>query len=304
MTAQVVRNATGTVTAPVLVGIDGTSASWDAVSWAEEELASRAADGPRRLVMCRSYPPGTVGAHVPNPPDMAWLNLADPGFARKIREVRQRLLLDDVAINVQVVGLADQLIGLATPASTIVLAAPSRHTHAALRVAAHAAGVVVAVRPTTPPSEVTGGPFAGHVVVGVDSDPSAQAAIEFAFDYASRHKKPVAAVHAHALDPGGAWMDGDSSQIHLTPYAFDLDLLYAAISDAQNTWPDVHVRRFVLREDADEALVRASAGAVLLVVGDRRRGPVARRVLGSVSRHVVGHAHCTVAVTHGTGWAS
>jgi nucleotide-binding universal stress UspA family protein len=88
------------------------------------------------------------------------------------------------------------------------------------------------------------------------------------------------------------------------PHAFDLDLLAAALAHAHDAYPDVHVRRFVLREPADQALVSASKGAYLLVVGDRRRGPVARRMFGSVSRHVVRNAHCTVAVVHGRGGGS
>lgn len=98
-------------------------------------------------------------------------------------------------------------------------------------------------------------------------------------------------------------MDDTLAEIHLMPHAFDFDLLQAALNDAHETYPDVPVRRFVLRERPDTALVSASTGAYLLVVGDRGRGPVTRRMLGSVSRHVVRHAHCSVAVVHETGGA-
>lgn len=294
-----------TVTAPILVGIDGTSASWDALSWAAEELATRSAtSGPRRLVMSRTYPPDTAGARLPNPPDMAWLNLADPGLARRLQQIRQRLITDNITLTVHTGDLADQLIAAATADATVVIAAPERDINVAARVAAHAPGVVVAVRPTTPPADVTAGPFAGHVVIGVADGASSRAAVGFAFDYADRHHKPVAAVHADAVDPAGVWVDDTRTEAHLMPHAFDLDLLEAALTDAHDAYPDVAVRRFVLREHAEQALVAASAGAVLLVVGDRGRSSLTRRVLGSVSRHVVRHAHCSVAVVHDPGGMS
>jgi nucleotide-binding universal stress UspA family protein len=45
-----------------------------------------------------------------------------------------------------------------------------------------------------------------------------------------------------------------------------------------------------------EALVRASAGGSLLVIGSRGHGSVAGLVIGSVSQHVVRHAECPVVV--------
>ena len=297
--ASVTKSA---VTGPIYVGVDGTAASWDALSWAEQELVSRTTDGgPRRMIICRSYSAGTAGARLPNPPDAAWLMLADPGLDRKLRSIRQRLLTDDITVDVHVGSLAGHLNSRSAADGMAVIAAPDRATTAAVRVAAHAPGAIVAVRPTTPPAAVTAGPFAGHVVVGVNGT-SSRAAVRFAFDYAGRHGKPIAAVHAHAVDPRGAWVDDDAgTHVHLMPYAFGLDRLEAAIGDAHEAWPDVPIRRFVLHERAETALVSASSGAVLLVVGDRRRPTLTRQILGSVSRHAVRYAHCSVAVIHDTG---
>ena len=290
---------------PIVVGIDGTSASWDALAWAEQDLAHRSTDaGPRCLVMCRVYPPDTPESRLPNPPDMAWLALLDPGLYRRLRVIRQRLPADDIVLEVSAGSLPTRLIARAEPGIVTVLAASARDIANATRVAAHARGAVVAVRPTTPPIDVTAGPFAGHVVVGVDGGPSSRAAVRFAFDYAARHHRPIAAVHAAALEPGGAWIEDNHAQVHLMPHAFDLDLLEGAVMAAHQAYPDVPVRRFVLRERAASALVSASSGAVMVVVGDRGRNAVARRVLGSVSRYVIRQAHCSVAVVHDTGGSS
>jgi nucleotide-binding universal stress UspA family protein len=302
MSERTARTKDSVGTGPIRVGIDGTAASWDALAWAEQELVSRTGGaGPRHMIICRSYWTGTVGARLPSPPDAAWLALADPGLDRKLRDIRQRLLTDEITVDVHVGDLADHINNRATADGMAVVAASARDMSTALTIAAHAPGVIVAVRPTTPPATVTAGPFADHVVVGVNGT-SSRAAVGFAFEYASRHGKPIAAVHAHAADPGGAWVDGDGrSGVHLMPYPFGLDRLDAAVADAHEMSPDVPVRRFVLHERAETALVRASSGAVLLVVGDRRRPIIGRRLFGSVSQHAVRDAHCSVAVVHDQG---
>jgi nucleotide-binding universal stress UspA family protein len=61
-------------------------------------------------------------------------------------------------------------------------------------------------------------------------------------------------------------------------------------------YPDVTVSRVVARERPSDALVEAGDGAALLVVGSRGRGGFAGLLLGSVSRQVLQHATCPVAV--------
>jgi nucleotide-binding universal stress UspA family protein len=62
------------------------------------------------------------------------------------------------------------------------------------------------------------------------------------------------------------------------------------------TYPDVPVRRLVVRDRPARALVQESGRAQLVVAGSRGRGGLRGMLLGSVSQALLHHAHCPVAV--------
>jgi nucleotide-binding universal stress UspA family protein len=285
----------------VIVACDDTPTGWAALAWAEAECAAGPDD--QRLVLCRVYPSRTGGTLLLPPIAMASIELVDPVFARQIHDARSRVGGERVEVVIRLGDVADQLLDIAEPSDILVTAAPTLGaTGLAVTVGARAGGTVIAVRPTemrssTPRSNATG-PFAGHVVVAVDGARDA-GPIRFAFEYAARHGKPVTAIHAHEPDAGGLWTDDTFMELHTLGREFGLDMLDAAIADMNAKHPAVPVSRAIMHERATASLVRASEGAVLLVVGDRGRAAIARQLLGSVSRHVLMHARCTVAVVHG-----
>jgi nucleotide-binding universal stress UspA family protein len=71
-----------------------------------------------------------------------------------------------------------------------------------------------------------------------------------------------------------------------------LELLAAGVQPWSLRYPRVRLRRAVLHGTVADGLVRAAAGAFLLVVGDKRRGPVARARAGDVPLAVIRRAHC------------
>jgi nucleotide-binding universal stress UspA family protein len=62
------------------------------------------------------------------------------------------------------------------------------------------------------------------------------------------------------------------------------------------TVPAEEVERVAREGDVQQALVDETASTGLLVMGSHGRGPVRRALLGSVSAHVIHHAHCPVVV--------
>ncbi|MFC7615699.1 universal stress protein [Actinokineospora soli] len=138
----------------------------------------------------------------------------------------------------------------------------------AVQVAAHARCPVVVVR----------GERSGDVVVGVDGSAHSVEAIAFAFGEAQRLGAGVVAVTAGSQEDEAA------------------RALAESVAGWAERYPDVPVRRSVVRGHAARALVDAAADAALLVVGSRGAGGFRGMLLGSVSQGVLHHATCPVAI--------
>lgn len=133
-----------------------------------------------------------------------------------------------------------------------------------------------------------------QVVVGIDGSEQMDSVLSFAFDYASRHHRPLHAVYCWNPDllAGMQWR-------HEPPAPERADRWLAeAIAGWQEKYPDVVVRRGVIRETAIGGLVLESASQELLVVGSHSRHARIASLLGSVSQGVLHHATCPVAVVH------
>jgi nucleotide-binding universal stress UspA family protein len=157
------------------------------------------------------------------------------------------------------------------------------------QVAAHARCPVVVVRGPSRPVLPADAP----VTVGVDWSGS-DVVLGFAFDYAARHHRPVAAVHAHRPPPA-------DQRIHppLPPVSYQraaTELLGEAVSPWREKFPGPRVDLLALDARPVDALVDESRRSVLLALGSRGQGGFAGLLLGSVSQHVLRHADCPVAV--------
>ena len=157
-----------------------------------------------------------------------------------------------------------------------------------LAVASHARCAVAVVRPREEP--------ASGVVVGVASDGSDRAAIEFAARLASDDHGVLDAVHA--WHTGDTFVDLDSYEQRLTAMERHERSLSEAVVGLAEKFPELEVRRQLVDRGPVDTLVERSTTADCVVVGSRGRSE-ARALLGSVGRSVIEHAHCTVVVVRG-----
>jgi nucleotide-binding universal stress UspA family protein len=251
-----------------------------ALAWAAEE-----ADGTdARLVVLRAGPPGTPLAQFPDGPPTSRLDAADPPLGHAVGALRTRLGGQRVVLRTPAAAPEAVLADASRGADLLVIGAGGAGT-TVRRILRHARCPVVVVR-GLPGGR--GAAFAGHVVVAVDGGTSGHAALEFAFAWAGRHHMPLAAVH---ICPGGRWE-------HVTHPrdARALDLLRAKVGPWTAKYPEVRVRRAVLRGPVPEGLVQAGIGAYLLVVGARHRHPMGLPRHGDVPLAVARTADCPVAV--------
>jgi nucleotide-binding universal stress UspA family protein len=138
------------------------------------------------------------------------------------------------------------------------------------------------------------GPFAGHVVVGVDGSASSRAALGFAYAHAATHHRPLVAIHVCPDDDAWATSTLLGRVRRNEPLAEAL--LETELSPYDSMFEGVVTKRAVYTGRAVPGLLRASAGAAILVIGDRGQPGPACTLLGSVAQHMVGNATCPVAV--------
>jgi nucleotide-binding universal stress UspA family protein len=133
-----------------------------------------------------------------------------------------------------------------------------------------------------------------RIVVGVDGSESSVGALEWAAQQAeyTGAKLQVVTTWEWPTTYGGP-----------VPYSNDWDptadaekVITQAVEPLRKQHPNVEVETTVAEGHAAPALVDASRGADLLVVGSRGHGEFVGMLLGSVSEHCVTNAHCPVLV--------
>lgn len=284
---------------PIVVGVDGSESATDAVLWAADRAREQDATvrliaaagwahyramGPRALdpESYRQAALTAAGQHLRAATDAAARILPTTRIRSEVREGGPAEVLQDESARASLLVLGSRgrggFRGLLLGSSAVTLAA-----------AARCPVVVVRARPTPD----------GPVAVGVDGSPASETALGFAFETAARRRAPLLAVHAwqeEIYDPAVVVLIDQEAEERR-----EQDALEQALAGWRGTFPDVEVVTRVVHGPASGALVEASSGAQLLVVGSRGRGGMAGLVLGSASQAALHHASCPVAVVRGTG---
>ena len=141
----------------------------------------------------------------------------------------------------------------------------------------------------------TGARGAG-VVVGADGSPDSVTAVAHAAEEADRLGSELTVVHAWLSPVTYLSVDVISGSTDQLVEESERMVLAESIAGLGERYPDLTINRLLVHDNPAQALLEAAVGARLLVVGSRGLHGVTRMLLGSVSHTVVMHAPCPVLV--------
>lgn len=283
----------------VVVGLDGSHHSDQALDWAARHAIAES----RELVLLHAVF-GTSSAAVwmasggvdPSPylndSDVAGQAILDIALA-KVGPARPSGTVHTVLTRLDP---RNALLEASTSASTVVVGSRGRGPVRSLllgsvgaALAAHASCPVVVVRPHHP------GKVRRGVLVGADGSPGSLPVLEFAFRQAAEQGLPLTVAHviwdalAVASDPAQLGpQDPDFEQAALA--------LAESLAGLGEKFPEVPVKRTLVRGTAATGLLAMADTMDLVVVGHQRRDPFSRAVQRSVALSVLEHAAAPVAV--------
>lgn len=272
----------------ILVGVDGSGAATSAVAWAAGDAAMRNVP----LTLVHVIAP-VVASASPDFPVASEFFQWQEDEARRVLEAARETVADSCAdaappmVHSVVLhgGTVGTLVDLSKDADIMVVG--SRGRGAFSRALLGSVSTALVHHSHCPVAVVHEDPLQlserAPVLVGIDGSPASLAAVEMAFDEASRRHVELVALHA--------WRDG--SMLDLP--GVDLETMKAQAEEAlaerlagwQERYPDVEVRRVIACDQPARELVEQAECAQLVVLGSHGRGGFAGMLLGSVSTAVV-----------------
>ena len=283
----------------VVVGVDGSAASKVAVDWAARDAALRTV--PLTLVNVLDPPVVYTFPRTQIPREyLEWQQ--DEG--RKVLDDALKIVEDstrqkgsiDVSSELMIGPPVSTLIDLSKDAEMVVVGSRGRGAMARLLLGSVSTGLVhhahcpVAIIHDDNP--LMPYPSQAPVLVGIDGSPASELATAIAFDEASWRGVELVALHAWSDTEVFGFPDLDWSTVQSQAE----ELLAERLAGWQERYPDVNVRRIVVRDRPAHQLVQQSESAQLVVVGSHGRGGFTGMLLGSVSTAVVHAARTPVIV--------
>jgi nucleotide-binding universal stress UspA family protein len=285
----------------VVVGVDGSDAARKAAVWAAGQAVRRSV-GVRLVHAINLAGLASAGGYLPPRDFVAAIESAGGDQLDGVRNEIHRTY-PDLVVQVDLRSGHPVTVLIEESERAGLLVVGTREQNAVQSLLAGSTAVGVAAHAQCPTAVIRAGsagevPGAGPVVVGVDGSPASEAAVAIAFEEASAWGVELVAVHA--------WTEfaSDNDYIYACQSILDWrsiedeqrEMLAERLAGWQEKYPDVTVRRVVMRGKAAQLLLSHAAGAQLLVVGSRGRGGFAGMLLGSVSQKLTHHATCPLII--------
>lgn len=286
----------------VVVAVDGSEASKNAVRWAANTAMKRGI--PLRIASSYTVPQFLYAEGMVPPKE-----LFDDLQAETLEKIEAaRAVAHEVAPDIKIGHTIaegspiDMLLEMSHDVTMVVMGSRGMGGLSGMvmgsvsaSVVSHASCPVVVVRED---NHVTESTKYGPVVVGVDGSEVSQKATHYAFAEAAARGAELIAVHT--------WMDMQVQASLAGLSAAQTEwaevekeqgaLLTERLAEFQAEYPDVPVKKVIARDRPVRALADAAAGAQLLVVGSHGRGGFKGMLLGSTSRALLQNAPCPMMV--------
>jgi nucleotide-binding universal stress UspA family protein len=285
--------------ARVVVGVDGCDGSIEALHWAAHEAARRGAE--LHVVTCAQLPvtieTGLIGAG-------AFAGSSMDALVDEHKEINQQAVDRARGMGLDIAVSGETVLG--APGYALVSAA---HDHDLLVLGATShpgkltdllgsVATVAAHRAHGPVVVVHGSGHADRplrrVVVGVDGSEAGDEALAWATEAALAADAELVLVHGWSYPYSGSRAAASEPRDDMRLDA--MRLLESCTVKAHALAPALACQAIISEESPAKAILDAAADADLVVVGSRGHGGFAALLLGSVSRTVLQHAPCPVAV--------
>lgn len=286
----------GHTDAPIVAAADGSATSYHAVAWAAVDAAVHRCR--LHIVTSVAIPTGVGPGPALTERDVAWMRTeGERVLTAAARVARTAAAGEALAISTELIvePVIPYLIDRSRQARMLVVG--SRGLGAFRRellgsvstaVTRHAHCPVAVVHSTSATDAFSSGK---PVLVGVDGTANSVPAIELAYEEASRRKVGLTALHA--------WSDTSSVDLRLDWDAVreqEDELLAERLAGFGERYPDVRVRRVLMRDRPVRSLLDESDDAQLLVVGSHGRGGFTGMLLGSTSAALLHAVECPMIV--------